>query len=78
MDLIRESSFAQLPTQQAREQGRRERAIEALLNVLKIRFALGAAEPLVARMRGIEGLQHLKLHRADRLEAFQPLRKAAE
>ena len=91
MDLIRESSFAQLLTQQAREQGLeqgleqggRDRAIEALLDVLEIRFALGAAEPLVARIRGIRDLQRLKqLHRAaiqvDSLEAFGRLLDGAE
>ena len=103
MDLIRESSFAQLLTQQAREQGLeqgleqgivqgleqgleqggRERAIEALLDVLEIRFALGAAEPLAARIRGIKDLQRLKqLHRAaiqvPSLEAFGRLLDRAE
>ena len=107
MDLIRESSFAQLLTQQAREQGLeqgivqgleqgivqgleqgleqggRERAIEALLDVLEIRFALGAAEPLAARIRGIKDLQRLKqLHRAaiqvPSLEAFGRLLDGAE
>ena len=39
--------------------------VEDLLDVLEIRFALGAAEPLVVRIRGIEDLQRLKqLHRA--------------
>ena len=87
MDLIRESSFAQLLTQQAREQGLeqggRERAIEALLDVLEIRFALGAAEPLAARIRGIKDLHRLKqLHRAaiqvPNLEAFGRLLDGAE
>ena len=83
MDLIRESSFAQLLTQQAHEQGGRERAIEALLDVLEIRFALGAAEPLAARIRGIKDLQRLKqLHRAaiqvPSLEAFGRLLDGAE
>ena len=87
MDLIRESSFAQLLTQQAHEQGLeqggRERAIEALLDVLEIRFALGAAEPLAARIRGIKDLQRLKqLHRAaiqvPSLEAFGRLLDGAE
>ena len=91
MDLIRESSFAQYLTQQAREegleqgieQGGRERAIEDLLDVLEIRFALGAADPLAARIRGIEDLQRLKqLHRAavqvPSLEAFRHLLDAAE
>ena len=99
MDLIRESSFAQLLTQQAREQGLeqgreegleqgleqggRERAIEALLDVLEIRFARGEEEPLVARIRDIRDLQRLKqLHRAaiqvDSLEAFGRLLDGAE
>ena len=99
MDLIRESSFAQYLTQQAREEGLeqgreegieqgierggRERAIEDLLDVLEIRFALGAAEPLVARIRDIRDLQRLKqLHRAaiqvENLEAFRPLLEADE
>ena len=91
MDLIRESSFAQYLTQQAREEGieqglkrgSRERAIEDLLDVLEIRFALGAADPLAARIRGIEDLQRLKqLHQAaiqvESLEAFQSLLDADE
>lgn len=87
MDLIRESSFAQLLTQQAREQGLeqggRERAIEALLDVLEIRFALGEAEPLAVCIRDIRDLQRLKqLHRAaiqvDSLEAFGRLLDGTE
>ncbi len=87
MDMIRESPVAQYLTQQGIEQGieqgGRERALEALLDVLEIRFALGAADPLAARMRSIEDLQRLKqLHRAaiqvDRLEAFQALLNADE
>lgn len=83
MDLIQESSFAQLLTQQAHEQGGRERAIEDLLDVLEIRFALGAAAPLAARIRSIEDLQRLKqLHRAaiqvPDLEAFRHLLDEAE
>ena len=91
MDLIRESSFAQYLTQQAREegieqgieQGGRERAIEDLLEVLEVRFALGAADPLAARIRGIEDLQRLKqLHReaiqVESLEAFQSILDADE
>ena len=78
MDIIRESPVAQYLTQQGIEQGGRERAIEALLDVLEIRFALGAAEPLAARVRGMEDLQRLKhLHRAaiqvESLKAFQAL-----
>lgn len=87
MDLIRESSFAQLLTQQAREQGLeqggRERAIEDLLDVLEIRFGLAEAEPLAARIRDIGDLQRLKqLHRAaiqvDSLEAFRRRLQADE
>ena len=87
MDMIRESPVAQYLTQQGIEQGiergGRERAIEDLLDVLEIRFAPGAAEPLVARIRGIEDLQRLKqLHRAaiqvESLEAFQALLDADE
>ena len=82
MDIIRESPVAQYLTQQGIEQGieqgGRKRAIEALLDVLEIRFALAAAEPLAARVRGIEDLQRLKhLHRAaiqvESLKAFQTL-----
>jgi len=91
MDLIRESSFAQLLTQQALkqgieqgiEQGERDRAIEDLLDVLEIRFALGASDPLVARIQGIGDLQCLKqLFRAavqvESLEALRPLLEADE
>ena len=82
MDIIRESPVAQYLTQQGIEQGieqgGRKRAIEALLDVLEIRFALAAAEPLAARVQGIEDLQRLKhLHRAaiqvESLKAFQTL-----
>ena len=83
MDMIRESPVAQYLTQQGIEQGGRERAIEALLDVLEIRFALGAAEPLAARVRGMEDLPRLKqLHRAavqvESLKAFQALLDADE
>lgn len=69
--------------EQGIEQGGRERAIEALLDVLEIRFALDAAEPLAARVRGMEDLQRLKhLHRAaiqvESLQAFQALLDADE
>ena len=83
MDIIRESPVAQYLTQQGIEQGGRERAIEALLDVLEIRFALDAAEPLAARVRGMEDLQRLKrLHRSaiqvESLKAFQALLDADE
>ena len=46
------------------EQGGRERAVEALLDVLEIRFGLTASEPLAGRIEAIEDVQRLKqLHR---------------
>ena len=65
MDLIRESSLIQYFTQQSREEGGRERAIEDILDVLEIRFDLRETDPLSARIAAIEDLQRLKqLHRA--------------
>ena len=87
MDLIRESSFAQYLAESAREegieQGGRERAIEYLLDVLAIRFALAASEPLAARIVTIDDVQRLKqLHRTaiqvPSLEAFRHLLEADE
>ena len=91
MDLIRESSFAQYLAESAREQGieqgieqgGRERAIEDLLDVLEIRFALAVSDPLAARLGAIDDVQHLKqLFRAaiqlPSLEAFRLLLDAAE
>ena len=87
MDLIRESSFAQYLAENAREegikQGGRERAIEDLLDVLEIRFALAASDPLAARIGAIDDVQRLKqLHRAaiqvPSLEAFRHLLNADE
>ena len=84
MDIIRESSLIQYFKQegieegieQGIEQGGRQRAIEDLLEVLKIRFDLSEAHPLSARIAAIDDLQHLKqLLRAavqvPNLEAFQ-------
>ncbi len=80
--IMRESSFAQYIKQQGIvqgiEQGGRERAIEYLLDVLKIRFNLRETDPLSARIAAIDDLQRLKqLHRAAiqvvSLEAFQHL-----
>ncbi len=80
MDLIRESSLFQSLTQQSREegieQGGRQRTIEAILEVLEIRFNLSEAHPLSSRISAIDDLQRLKqLHRAaiqmPNLEAFQ-------
>ena len=65
MDLIRESSLIQYFTQQSREEGGRERAIEDILDVLEIRFDLRETDPLSTRIAAIEDLQRLKqLHRA--------------
>ena len=92
MDILRESSLFQSLTQQSRaearekgleegieqgiEQGERRSTIEAILEVLEIRFDMSEAHPLSARIAAIEDLQHLKqLHRAaiqvPNLEAFQ-------
>ena len=92
MDLIRESSLFQSLTQQSREesfergreegieqgieQGGRQHTIEAILEVLEIRFDLNEAHPLSTRNAAINDLQRLKqLLRAaiqvPNLEAFQ-------
>ncbi len=55
-----ESSIVQYFTEKGIEQGSRERAVEDLLDVLEIRFAVVAADPLAARIRSIEDLQRLK------------------
>ena len=91
MDIIRESSFAQYLTASAREealkqgieQGGRECAVEALLDVLKIRFGLAASDPLAARLGAIDDGQRLKqLHRTaiqvPSLQAFSNLLDADE
>ncbi len=50
--------------EQGIEQGGRERTVEALLDVLEIRFGLTASEPLAGRIEAIEDVQRLKqLHR---------------
>ncbi len=86
MDLIRESSLFQSLTQQSRvesfeqgiEQGERKSTLEAILDVLEIRFDLREVHPLSARISTIDDLQRLKqLLRAavqvPSLEAFQHL-----
>ena len=95
MDLIRESSFAQYLAENAREEGMkqgieqgierggRERAIEDLLDVLEIRFALVVSDPLATRLGAIDDVQRLKqLFRAaiqvSSLEAFRLLLDADE
>ena len=84
MDLIRESSLFQSLTQQSREesfeqgreQGEKRSTIEAILDVLEIRFDLSEAHPLSTRIAAIDDLQRLKqLLRAaiqvPNIEAFQ-------
>ena len=65
------------------EQGGRDRAIEALLDVLEIRFGLAASDPLATRIATIDDVQRLKqLHRAaiqvPSLEEFRRLLDADE
>ncbi len=78
--IMRESSFAQyikqLGIEQGIEQGERRSTIEAILDVLEIRFDLSEAHPLSTRIAAIDDLQHLKqLLRAaiqvSSLEAFE-------
>ena len=69
--------------EQGIEQGGRARAVEDLLDVLEIRFALAASDPLAARLRAIGDVQRLKqLHReaiqVSSLEAFRHLLDEAE
>ena len=65
MDLIRESSIIQYFKQEGREEGERKSTLEAILEVLEIRFDLPASHPLSDRIADIEDLQRLKqLHRA--------------
>ncbi len=86
-----ESSVVQYFTEKALEQGieqgiergGRERAIEDLLDVLAIRFALATSDPLADRIGAIDDLQRLKqLFRAavqvPSLEAFRHLLDAAD
>ncbi len=89
MDLIRESSLFQSLTQQSREesfeqgreQGEKRSTIEAILDVLEIRFDLSEAHPLSTRIAAIDDLQRLKqLLRAaiqvPNIEAFQRVLEA--
>jgi hypothetical protein len=73
---MRESSFAQYIKQQGIEQGERRSTIEAILDVLEIRFDLSDAHPLSSRIAAIDDLHRLKqLLRAaiqvSNLEAFE-------
>ncbi len=59
-----ESSVVQYFTEKALaqgiEQGGRDGALEALLDVLAIRFGLAASDPLAARLRGLDDVRRLK------------------
>ena len=75
--------FTEKGIEQGIEQGGRERSIEALLDVLEIRFALAASDPLAARLGAIDDVQRLKqLFRAaiqvPSLEVFRHLLDADE
>ena len=84
MDIIRESSLIQYFKQegieegieQGIEQGERRSTIEAILEVLEIRFDMPETHPLSARIAAIDDLQHLKqllrtAIQVPNLEAFQ-------
>ena len=78
-----ESSVAQYFTEKGIERGGRERTIEALLEVLEIRFGLTASDPLAARIEATANVPRLKqLFRAaiqvPSLEAFRRLLDRAE
>ena len=69
--------------EQGIERGGRERTIEALLEVLEVRFGLAASDPLAARIEATDDVPRLKqLHRAaiqvPSLEAFRLLLDRAE
>ena len=87
MDILRESSFAQYLTQQAREEGKEEGIEqglrESIRDVLEIRFGLGVADTSAPLVAAISDVQHLKkLLRAAiqvaSLEEFRALVEAAE
>ena len=83
MDILRESSFAQYLTQQAREEGIEQGLRESIRDVLEIRFGLGAADSLAPLVAAIGDVQRLKqLHRqaiqVASLEEFRKLVEAAE
>ena len=78
-----ESSVVQHFAEQGIKQGIEQGTVEALLDVLEIRFGLAASDPLAARIGTINDVQHLKqLHRTaiqvPSLEAFRHLLDEAE
>ena len=83
MDLIRESSFAQYLTQQAREEGIEQGIRESIQEVLELRFQPPAVLRLADQIAAIDDVPRLKqLHRAaiqvPSLEAFRNLLDADE
>ena len=83
MDLIRESSFAQYLTQQAREEGIEQGIRESIQEVLELRFQPPAVLRLADQIAAIDDMPRLKqLHRAaiqvPSLEAFRNLLDADE
>ena len=75
--------FAEQGIKQGIEQGIEQGTVEALLDVLEIRFGLVASDPLADRIEAIDDVQRLKqLHRAaiqvPSLEAFSSLLDADE
>ena len=83
MDLMRESSFAQYLTQQAREEGIEQGIRESIQEVLELRFQPAAMRRLADQIAAIDDVPRLKqLHRAaiqvPSLEAFRNLLDADE
>ena len=83
MDLMRESSFAQYLTQQAREEGIEQGIRESIQEVLELRFQPTAVLRLADQIAAIDDVPRLKqLHRAaiqvPSLEAFRNLLDADE
>ena len=83
MDILRESSFAQYLTQQAREEGIEQGLQESIRDVLEVRFGPGAADTLTALVAAIGDAQRLKQLlrqgiQVASLEEFRNLVEAAE
>ena len=81
--IAEETMYESSVVQHFAEQGIEQGTVEALLDVLEIRFGLAASEPLADRLGTIEDLQRLKqLHRAaiqvPSLKAFSSLLDADE
>ena len=80
MDILRESSFAQYLTQQAREEGIEQGLQESIRDVLEIRFGPGDADtsaPLVAAINDVQRLKRL-LRAAIQVASLEEFRKLVE